>query len=56
MDVDINVEDEFDEENDANDVIMSENEDESNSKSSTPNNIELYKPSYINHVDMCRSL
>ncbi len=39
MDVDITVEDEFDEENDANDVIMSENEDESGSKLSTPDNI-----------------
>ena len=39
MDVDIIVQDEFDEENDADDVIMSENEDESDSESSTPDNI-----------------
>ena len=39
MDVDITVEDKFDEENDADDVIMSENEDESDSESSTPDNI-----------------
>ena len=39
MDVDIAVEDKFDEENDADDVIMSENEDERDSKSSTPDNI-----------------
>jgi len=37
MDVDIT--DELDEENDVEDVIMSENEDESDSKSSTPDNI-----------------
>jgi hypothetical protein len=39
MDVDITVQDEFDEENDADDVIMSEHEDESDSESSTPDNI-----------------
>ncbi len=39
MDVDITVQDELDEENDVEDVIMSENEDEGDSKSSTPNNI-----------------
>jgi len=39
MDVDIIVQDEFDEENDADDVILSENEDESDSESSTPDNI-----------------
>ena len=39
MDVDIIVQDEFDEENDADDVMMSENEDESDSESSTPDNI-----------------
>ena len=39
MDVDITVEDDFDEENDADDVIMSENEDERDSESSTPDNI-----------------
>ena len=43
MDVDITVEDEFDEENDAEDVIMSANEDESGSESdsetSTPDTI-----------------
>jgi len=39
LDVDIIVQDEFDEENDADDVIMSENEDESDSVSSTPDNI-----------------
>ena len=32
MDVDITVEDEFDEEHDADDVIMSENEDKSDSE------------------------
>ncbi len=43
MDVDITVQDEFDDENDADDMIMSENEDkggsESYSESSTPHNI-----------------
>jgi hypothetical protein len=39
IDVDITVEDEFDEENDADDVIMSKNVGESDSKSSTPDNI-----------------
>ncbi len=43
MDVDITVQDEFDDENDAEDMIMSENEDksgsESYSESSTPHNI-----------------
>jgi hypothetical protein len=39
MDVDIIVQDEFDEENDADDVIMSKNEDESDSELSTPDNI-----------------
>jgi len=39
MDVDIIVQDEFDEENDADDEIMNENEDESDSESSTPDNI-----------------
>jgi hypothetical protein len=43
MDVDITVQDEFDDENDAKDMVMSENEDESrsesDSKSSTPDNI-----------------
>jgi hypothetical protein len=39
MDVDVIVQDEFDEENDADDVIISENEDESDSESSTPDNI-----------------
>jgi hypothetical protein len=39
MDVDITVQDELDEENDVEDVIMSENEDEGDSESSTPDNI-----------------
>jgi hypothetical protein len=43
MDVNITVQDEFDEENDVEDVIMSENEDKSgierDSESSTPDNI-----------------
>ncbi len=43
MDVDITVQDEFDDENDAKDMIKSENEDksrsESDSESSTPDNI-----------------
>jgi hypothetical protein len=39
MDVDITVEDEFDGENDADDVIMSEIEDESDSELSTPDDI-----------------
>jgi hypothetical protein len=39
MDVDITVQDELDEENDVENVIMSENEDESDSESSTPDNI-----------------
>jgi hypothetical protein len=43
MDVDITVQDEFDDENDMEDMIMSEDEDkgrsESDSESSTPNNI-----------------
>ena len=56
MDVDITAQDEFDEENDAEDMILSENEDESGSESdresSTPDNIELSKLSYYN-IDMC---
>ncbi len=39
MDVDITVQDELDEENDVENVIISENEDESDSESSTPDNI-----------------
>ncbi len=39
MDVDITVQDELDEESDVENVIMSENEDESDSESSTPDNI-----------------
>ena len=39
MDVDITVQDELDEENDVEDVIMSKNEDQSDSESSTPDNI-----------------
>jgi hypothetical protein len=43
IDVDITVQDEFDDKNDAEDMVMSENEDksgsESDSESSTPNNI-----------------
>jgi hypothetical protein len=39
MDVDITVQDELDEENDVENVIMRENEDESDSESSTPENI-----------------
>ena len=39
MDVDITVQDELDEENDVENVIMRENEDESDSESSTPDNI-----------------
>ena len=56
MDVDITAQDEVDEENDAEDMILSENEDESGSESdresSTPNNIKLSKLSYYN-IDMC---
>ena len=43
MDVDISVQDEFDDENDTEEMIMCENEDksriESDSESSTPDNI-----------------
>ncbi len=39
MDVGITVQDELDEENDVENVIMSENEDESDRESSTPDNI-----------------
>ncbi len=39
IDVDITVQGELDVENDVEDVIMSENEDEGNSESSTPDNI-----------------
>ncbi len=55
VDVDFTVQAEFDEENDAEDMILSENEDENGSgsdhESRTPDNISLSELSYYN-IDM----